>query len=120
VLREGDVIYVPEMINTVKINGAVLYPNTVLYKSGEKLNYYINQAGGYTDNAKKSRVYVVYLNGTVSRIKRGDRNKIEPGCEIVIPTKPDRRGMSTGEILSIGTSAASLATMVATLVNLFK
>ncbi|MDR0977027.1 MAG: SLBB domain-containing protein, partial [Prevotellaceae bacterium] len=119
VLKEGDVLYVPKQINTVKINGAVLYPNTVLYKEGERLNYYINQAGGYTDVAKKSRAYVIYLNGTVSRIKSGSRGKIEPGCEIVIPTKPDRRSMSIGEILSIGTTTASLATMVATLVNIF-
>jgi protein involved in polysaccharide export with SLBB domain len=119
VLREGDIIFVPKMINTVKINGAVLYPNTVLYKAGEKLDYYINLAGGYTDNAKKSRAYVVYLNGTVSRIKGSNRGKIEPGCEIVIPTKPNRRGMGVGEILSIGTTSASLATMIATLVNLF-
>ncbi|MDR0961368.1 MAG: SLBB domain-containing protein [Mediterranea sp.] len=119
ILNEGDVLIIPQMISTVKINGSVLFPNTVAYKHGEKLDYYINLAGGYTDRAKKSRAYVVYLNGTVSRIKGRDKNKIEPGCEIVIPTKPEKRPMGVGEILSIGTTSASLATMIATLVNLF-
>ncbi|MEG0454684.1 MAG: hypothetical protein RR559_04960, partial [Bacteroides sp.] len=70
VLREGDELFVPEYVSTVKINGAVMYPNTVLYKQGENMLYYINQAGGYESRAKKSRAYVVYMNGTVSRLKK--------------------------------------------------
>lgn len=119
VLREGDLLIVPEYVNTVKINGAVMYPNTVSYKKGESLRYYINQAGGYGNNAKKRKVYVVYMNGTVSRLKSRS-TAIEPGCEIIVPQKSNRNKMSATEIFSLGTSAASLATMVATLVNLFK
>lgn len=120
VLREGDVLSVPEYVSTVKINGAVMYPNTVLYKPGENLLYYVNQAGGYGNRAKKTKAYVVYLNGTVSRLKTRNTKMIEPGCEIIVPSKEERRRMSTSEIIGMGTSAASLATMIATMVTLFK
>ena len=120
ILREGDILYVPEYVSTVKINGAVMYPNTVAYKAGENLKYYINQAGGFGDNAKKRKAYVVYMNGTVSRIKSHSVNMIEPGCEIIVPTKDAKKKMSPAEIIGLGTSTASLATMIATIVNLFK
>lgn len=120
VLREGDVLFVPEYVSTVKINGAVMYPNTVLYKPGEKLSHYVNQAGGYGNRAKKSKAYVVYLNGTVSRLKSRNSKMIEPGCEIIVPSKEERKKLSAAEMIGMGTSAASLATMVATMVSLFK
>lgn len=119
VLREGDALYIPEFVSTVKISGAVMYPNTVLYKPGEKLSYYANQAGGY-NRAKKSKVFAVYMNGTVSRIKRGSSKAIEPGCEIIVPGKGPKNKMSMAEIIGMGTSVASMATMVATMVNIFK
>ena len=97
-----------------------MYPNTVLYKEGENMRYYINQAGGYEYRAKKSRAYVVYMNGTVSRLKTRNSQMIEPGCEIIIPSKREKRKMSTAEVFSMGTSAATLATMIATMVSLFK
>ncbi|MDL2306089.1 SLBB domain-containing protein, partial [Bacteroides sp. OttesenSCG-928-D19] len=120
VLIEGDVLLIPEYSNTVKINGAVMYPNTVVYNPNGNLKYYINQAGGFTNQAKKRRAYVVYMNGTVARLKSGTVNAIEPGCEIIIPSKEEKRRMTTGEIISVGTSIASLAMMVATLVNVIK
>lgn len=120
VLREGDMLIVPEYVSTVKINGAVMYPNTVLFRKGEDTRYYINQAGGYSSDAKKSKAYVVYMNGTVSRLKKRDNNAIEPGCEIIVPSKDPKKKMSTGEILGLGTTTASLAAMIATMVNLFK
>lgn len=120
VLREGDELYIPEYINTVKISGAVMYPNTVVYKNGERLMYYINQAGGFGDLARKRRAYVVYLNGTVSRVRKSSASSIEPGCEIIVPSKGEKRRMSTAEIVGIGSSAASLAAVIASLVNLFK
>ena len=101
VLREGDVLFIPEYINTVKISGAVMYPNTVLYKRGESLRYYINQAGGYGNLAKKKKAYVVYMNGTVSRLKSRDKKAIEPGCEIIVPSKEEKKRMSTAEILGM-------------------
>lgn len=120
VLREGDVLFIPEYINTVKISGAVMYPNTVLYKRGESLRYYINQAGGYGNLAKKKKTYVVYMNGTVSRLKSRDKKAIEPGCEIIVPSKEEKKRMSTAEILGMGSTTASIAAMIATMVNLFK
>lgn len=120
VLREGDVLFIPEYINTVKISGAVMYPNTVLYKRGESLRYYINQAGGYGNLAKKKKAYVVYMNGTVSLLKSRDKKAIEPGCEIIVPSKEEKKRMSTAEILGMGSTTASIAAMIATMVNLFK
>lgn len=120
VLREGDVLFIPEYINMVKISGAVMYPNTVLYKRGESLRYYINQAGGYGNLAKKKKAYVVYMNGTVSRLKSRDKKAIEPGCEIIVPSKEEKKRMSTAEILGMGSTTASIAAMIATMVNLFK
>lgn len=120
VLREGDMLYIPEYVSTVKINGAVMYPNTVLYKKGEKLSFYVNQAGGFGNRAKKSKAYVVYLNGTVSRLKYRTAQRIEPGCEIIIPSKEEKKRMSTAEVIGMGTSVASMAALVATMANLFK
>ena len=120
VLREGDMLYVPEYVNTVKINGAVMYPNTVLYNPGESLKYYINQAGGYGYNAKKSKAYVVYLNGTVSRLKGKKSKLIEPGSEIIIPSKQEKKKMNTAEIMGMSSTTASLAAVVASMVNLFR
>ena len=120
VLRDGDILYVPEYVSTVKISGAVMYPNTVTYKKGANLKYYIEQAGGYGNDAKRRKAYVVYMNGTVARPRSSSSKAIEPGCEIIVPTKDRRNKMSPAEIIGMGTSAASLATMIATLVNLFK
>ncbi|MFA6871403.1 MAG: SLBB domain-containing protein [Bacteroidaceae bacterium] len=120
VLHENDEIYIPQFSSTVKINGAVMYPNTVAYKHGEKKKYYVNMAGGYSLTAKKRRAYVVYMNGTVARLRSGDKDAIQPGCEIVIPSKKQKGRMSLPEILSIGTSTASIATMIATMSNIFK
>ncbi len=120
VLRENDQLFIPELISTVKITGAVMYPNTVLYREGKKLSYYIDQAGGYDAMARKRRAYVVRMNGTVSRLKSRSASDIEPGCEIIIPRKEEKRKMSTAETVALGTSFASLAAVIATLVNLFK
>ncbi len=120
VLREGDQIEVPEYVNTVKINGAVMHPNTVSYKKKADVRYYINQAGGYGARAKKNRVYIVYMNGTVSRLKKWNSSKVQPGSEIIVPLKPERKGMSVAEATSVATASTSIATMVATMVNLFK
>ena len=118
ILRDGDRIIVPQYINTVKISGDVLYPNTVLYKKGEKAKYYVNQAGGFGSNAKKSHTYIVHMNGTVNQMGKGDRPT--PGCEIIVPTKPARDATKLTQYLAIGTSTASIATMIATIANLIK
>lgn len=118
VLREFDRIIVPEYNGTVKISGDVMYPNTVAYEKGRKANWYINQAGGWGNRAKKSHTYIVYMNGTVAKV--GHNAKVRPGCEIIVPSKPERTGNSFAQWLSIGTSVASIATMIATMANLLK
>lgn len=118
VLRAGDRIVVPEYTGTVKINGEVMYPNTVSYVEGKKLDYYINLAGGWSDNAKKKKTYIIYMNGTVARAD--NKHKPMPGCEIVVPTKQRSHKMTTAELLAIGTSTASIATMIATIFNVLK
>ena len=118
VLREGDRIIVPEYDGTVKISGDVLYPNTVAYEKGKRPSYYINQAGGFGDRAKKSHTYIVYMNGKVARV--GHNAVVKPGCEILVPSKPKRNGRALAEWLSVGTSVASIATMIATIANLIK
>ncbi len=118
ILREGDRIVVPRYDGSVKINGEVLYPNTVYFKEGKNTNYYINQAGGVTATGKKSRAIIIYMNGMVAKADR--QHKPMPGCQIVVPTKSRRRNMSLPEILSIGTSTASIATMIATIASLSK
>lgn len=120
VLREGDVLYIPEYINTVKISGSVMYPNTVVYQRGKNLKFYINQAGGYGNMAKKKKVYVVYMNGTVSRLKVRNSSAIEPCCEIIVPSKAEKKHMAMAEILGISSTTATIAAMVATLANAFK
>lgn len=117
VLREGDRLVLPRYTATVKINGAVMYPNTVAYQRGKSPKYYINAAGGFAQNARKSAAYIIYMNGMVAKVGQGA--KIQPGCEIVIPSKL-RRKMSLAETMSLGSSMSSIAAMLATIVNMAK
>ncbi len=117
VLREGDKLVVPQYTATVKINGEVMYPNTVGYQKGKKAKYYINQAGGYSNKAKKSQTFIIYMNGTIAKVSEGA--KPMPGCEIFVPAKK-MNTMTAAEKMAIGTTAASIATMIATLVNIWK
>lgn len=114
VLKEGDVISIPQYEGTVKISGGVLYPNSVTYNKRMSLDGYIRQAGGYSRLAMKSKPFVVYMNGKVAT---GRWAKVEPGCEIVVPEKPERQPMSLQGILGISTSIASLALLVSNLVK---
>ena len=115
VLREGDRIVVPQYTGTVKINGEVMYPNTVGFVKGKKASYYIDQAGGFSNKAKKRQSYIIYMNGTVAKVSHNA--KPMPGCEIVVPAKATTK-MSIAETMTIGTSVASIATMIATLANI--
>lgn len=116
VLQDGDRLIVPQYNNTVTINGEVMYPNSVAYMPGQGLDYYINQAGGFSVKARRKKVFAVNMNGTVTRVRSA--KDIQPGCEIVVPTKEERkRAVSIGEIMSIGTTAAALGTMISTLVK---
>ena len=114
IFREGDVLTIPQMTNTVKISGGVMYPNTVNYNRRMSLDSYVRQAGGYSRLAMKNKPFVIYMNGKVAT---GRWAKIEPGCEIVVPEKPDREPMSLQGILGISTSIASIALLISNLVK---
>ena len=119
VLREGDVISIPKNNNTVTINGAVMVPNTVSYIEGKDIDYYLNQAGGYSDNAKKSKKFIVYMNGQVTKVKGSGRKQIEAGCEIIVPSKAKKK-TNIGNILGYATTFSTLGMMVASIANLIK
>jgi len=118
ILREGDRIVVPRFTSTVSINGEVLYPNTVRFMAGKDADYYIELAGGTTTSAKKRKTIIIYMNGMVAKANR--KHKPRPGCQIVVPTKHNRNKLTLPEIISMGTSFASLTTMIATIANLTK
>lgn len=115
VLQEGDKLIIPQYNNTVTINGEVMYPNTIAYKSGEKLSYYIDQAGGFNQYAKKRQVFVIHMNGTVAKVKSA--KDIQPGCEIVVPAKSKKKGLNFMEIISLGSITATLGSVIATLLK---
>ena len=118
VLREGDRLIVPQYTSTVKISGDVMYPNTVGYQKGKKAGYYIDQAGGWGNRAKKSHTFIIYMNGKVARVAHNA--KPEPGCEIFVPSKAERDPRMLAQTLSIASSVASFATIIATLANIIK
>ncbi len=119
-LRDGDIVSVPQFSNTVKISGDVMYPSSINFKEGETLSYYIDRAGGYGDNARKRKTYVIYMNGSVQLVNRHYKKAIQPGCEIVVPSKNAKNKLTTAETVAIGTSAASISTMMVTIANLLK
>ena len=117
VLREGDHLVVPQYSGTVKISGAVMYPNTVAYRKGARLDYYISQGGGFASRAKKRKVFIVYMNGTVKKSKTFAKAKAAPGCEVIVPVKPPRKGIGLAEIMSIASSTTSMAALVTSIIN---
>lgn len=118
IVQPGDVLFIPEQQSTVKIAGDVMFPNTVVFVPGKKLSYYIDQAGGYGQRAKKGKAFIVYMNGSVAKAKRN--TPIEPGCQIIIPSKPEKMGTDWTKVLALATSFSSIATMAATITNIFK
>lgn len=125
VLRDGDILYIPQLQSTVKINGAVTYPNSVTYTKGMSVGDCLSQAGGYNDIARKYPI-VIYMNGKVATTKKRliffkHYPKVEPGCEIVVPAKTQRdRKTGLAEILSIASSTTSMAAMVTSIINNMK
>ena len=116
-LQDGDQLFIPRYNRTVKISGDVQKPNVVAFKDKKSYSYYIDQAGGYGKRARKSHTYILYQNGTIAKASKGD---IEPGCEIVVPTKGPKDPNSVSQWLGIGTSAASMATMFVSIANMLK
>ncbi len=119
VVKNGDRLVVPEYNGTIKISGNVLLPNTVAYMGGKNYKYYINQAGGYGERSRKSKTYILYQNGLVTKARKGE---VEPGCEIIVPKKGTRTIDLTNltRLISVTSSMASLTTMFVSLVHLFK
>ncbi len=118
VLQDGDKLVIPQELSTVKISGDVMFPNVVGYQPGKKLSWYIDQAGGYGERARKSKAFVVYMNGMVARAKRN--TPIEPGCQIIVPSKPKTGGTNWAQILGYVSSFSTLGTMAATIYSIFK
>jgi len=116
-LMNGDRLEIPRFNHTVRISGDVNAPNTVAFEEGKNYKYYIEQAGGFGDRAKKRHAYIIYQNGTMAKARKA---KVEPGCEIVVPSKAKRDGLSVAQWLGIGSSVASLGTMFATIAHLVK
>ena len=122
VLREGDELVIPELINTVKINGAVMLPNTVSYIKGKSVKDYISQAGGFANGARKSKAFIIYMNGQVAEVKGNGKKQIEPGCEIIVPIKDKTKAdkWSLQAILGIASSIGSLGLTAASVANILK
>lgn len=118
VLQDGDRLVIPQEISTVKITGDVMFPNVVGFQPGKKLGWYIDQAGGYGERAKKSKAFVVYMNGMVARAKKDTR--IEPGCQIIVPSKPKNGGTNWAQVLGYVSTFSTLGTMAATIYSIFK
>lgn len=120
VLREGDQLVIPQFSNTVKVSGEVSYPISMNFKKGESLKYYIKRAGGYGNRAKKKGVYAIYMNGSVEKLNHHSGKAVQPGCEIVVPTKKQSNRMSTGEVMAIASGSASLASVVVALISILR
>ena len=116
-LQDGDRLIIPRMNRTIRISGDILKPNTVAYKDKKDYKYYIEQAGGYGRRARKSHTYIVYQNGTIAKASKG---KVEPGCEIIVPTKGPRDPNMIQQWIGMGTSFASMATMFVSIANMLK
>ena len=122
VLREGDRLIIPEMTNTVKINGAVMLPNTVTYNSKMTVKDYISQAGGFANGARKSKAFIIYMNGQIAKVKGNGRDMIKPGCEIVVPiknmNKESKWNLQT--IFAMASSLGSLGLTAASIANILR
>src|SRR5690606_7324320 len=121
ILEEGDVIRVPKLLQTVKINGEVLRPNNVIYKKGKQFKYYVNSAGGFSQDALKRRAYVQYADGSVDATRKvllfNSYPDVKPGAEIFVPRRAPREKMSTQGWVGVSSAIVSMAVMIFTLVR---
>ena len=118
ILRDGDIIEVPQMNNTVKISGGVYLPNVVAYHPKYKWRDYVNLAGGFAKGARRSKLYVVYQDGS-SAVRGSAKFHLEPGMEIVVPQvdKSAQRKLSGGEWATIASVATSMVSVVVMVIN---
>lgn len=115
ILQEGDRLIIPQYDNTVSISGEVMYPNTVVYKPGASLSYYIDQCGGYSLKAKKGRAFAIHKNGTVNRVRSS--KTIQPGSNIVVPQREKRSPLNITALVSIASSIATLGVLMVSLLR---
>lgn len=119
ILEEGDIVRVPKQLQTVKVTGEVLNPNSIVYIPGKSFKQYINGAGGFTSGAWKNRAYIKYANGSAEAAKKflffNNYPKVKPGAEILVPVKSEREKLSAQAWIGIGTGIASLAAIIVTL-----
>ena len=122
VLREGDQLILPELVNTVKINGAVMFPNTVAYNKKMTVKDYISQAGGYANGARKTKAFIIYMNGQVAKVNGAGKGMVQPGCEIIVPIKDKTKAekWNLQSILGIASSLGSLGLTAASVANILK
>ena len=120
-LKDGDQIIIPEIAQEVRISGEILNPIGMAYRDGQRLKYYINRSGGFTDKAQRKRVYVIYSDGTSSVTKNflgHHYPSTEPGCQIVVPQKPEKvKSDNTAKWLTIATTLSTLMVAIVTLVK---
>ncbi len=118
-LEPGDLLQIPRVLETVKVNGEVLRSGTVRYDRGRSFNEYVSLSGGYSAKALAGKAYVIHANGSVNvtRSYLGFRiyPRVRPGSQIIVPQKNERKGMTTAETISISTSVVSLAAIIVTL-----
>lgn len=117
VLRDGDVVSVPLYNGTVRVMGAVLYPNSVTFTEGKKLKYYVDAAGGFDTRARKNKAFVIYMNGMVAS---GKSAEIRPGCIVIVPSKNQTNPISWAEAVGLLSSTASTAAVIISVLNLTK
>lgn len=123
-LIDGDSLYIPQFLNTVKISGAVLFPNATTFNSKKSLRFYIDQAGEYAEFAKRKPI-VIYANGQVDVTKTRfiffkKYPKIEPGCEIVVPMKMPKGVSNLAQIAQVSAMTTSMASVVLGMINVLK
>ncbi len=123
VLKPGDVLVINPLNNNVKVSGQVYNPSISVYEEGKPLGYYIDRAGGYAPNSKKKNTLVIYPNGEAKKTKHflffKNSPSIAPGSEVIVPKEQvkERHRLSTGEVIGITGSVASLAAVVVALLN---
>ncbi|MEM6736565.1 MAG: SLBB domain-containing protein [Bacteroidota bacterium] len=121
ILEDGDVISIPKELQTVRVRGEVLYPTRIMFDRLANFRDYISLAGGFSDNAQTKRSYIVYANGRAKRTKKLLFFKVfpsvEPGADIFVPQRPERRKLTPGEILGITSGLASLSLVIVQMVN---
>jgi len=121
IVEDGDIIRVPRTLQTVKITGEVLNPNSIVYLPGKSLRQYINGAGGFTSNARKNGTYIKYANGSAAAVSKflffNNYPVVKPGAEILVPKRADRERLTAQSWIGIGTAVASLGAIIVSLLR---